>query len=128
MASSPKESPPAILIVDDDLGFLVWLGLTLSAGGFVTVPATTGPQAEQLLADLAIRINLAIVNLTLPRTAELAGLLKRRNPLVKVIAIQTASAGPALSIKTDGVHSRSRLGWITLVRKVLGIEKATGAR
>lgn len=128
MMASPKESPPAILIVDDDLGFLVWLGLTLSAGGFLTVPATTGPQAEELLAEIAIRIHLAIVNLSLPRTAELAAALKRRDPSVKVIAIQSDSAGPALTIKTDGSHSRSKLGWITLVRKVLGIEKATGAR
>ena len=124
MASPPRDSPTAILIVDDDLGFLVWLGLTLSAGGFVTVPATTSSQAEQLIAELGIRTNLAIVNLALPGMSDLTRGLKRRDASLKVISIQSAS-GPTLTIKTDASHSRSKQGWLTLVRKVLGMEKAT---
>ena len=124
MASPSKDSPPAILIVDDDLGFLVWLGLTLSAGGFVTVPATTGLQAEQLVAELGVRISLAIVNLALPGMSDLVRRLKRRDPSLKLISIRSSS-GPTLTIKTDASHSRSKQGWLTLVRKVLGIEKAT---
>jgi DNA-binding response OmpR family regulator len=129
MAAPPKESqPPAVLIVDDDLGFLVWLGLTLGNGGFVTVPATSGVQAKEVIDELGIRINLAIVNLTLPGALELGESLRRRDKSVKVIAIQNADAASSATIKIDAAHNRSKLGWVTLVRKTLGIEKATGAR
>ena len=128
MVSPPKAAPVAILIVDDDLGFLVWLGLTLSAGGFVTVPATSAFQARQLVQELGIRINLAIVNPGLPDTSDLASSMKQRDAALKVIAIQASSFGPSLAPKADASHSRSKLGWITLVRRILGIERATGAR
>ncbi len=127
MPSPTKESPPAILIVDDDLGFLVWLGLTLGAAGFVTVPAAATTQAGELIHELHIAINLAVVNLDLPGMSDFTASLTRRDPMVKIIAIQDSTAGPAPAIKTDASHSRSKLGWMTLVRKLMGIEKATGA-
>lgn len=122
----PKESPPAILIVDDDLGFLVWLGLTLSAGGFVTVPATTSAQAAGVIREMRITVNLAVVNFDLPGMPEFCNNLKSQNPSVKLIAIQ--GPGPSLAFKADAKHSRSKVGWVTLVRRLLGIEKGTGAR
>lgn len=127
MSSLPKTSPPAILIVDDDLGFLVWLGLTLGANGFVTVPATSGAQAKQVIEELRVTINLAIVNLALAGMSDLSDSLKQSDPSMKVIAIQNSRPRPSLTTRTDASHSRTRSGWITLVRKILGVEKATGA-
>lgn len=126
MRSLPKEFPPAILIVDDDLGFLVWLGLTLGAGGFVTVPATTSTQAGDVIYQMQITVDLAVVNFELPGMPEFCESLKRQNPSVKLISIQGSGASPAF--KSDAKHSRSRGGWVTLVRRLLGIEKGTGAR
>ena len=121
-----KGAPPGILIVDDDLGFVVWLGLTLGASGFVTVPANNGTQAKQVIEELRVKVDLAIVNLALPGVSDLTSNLRRRNSAVKVIAIQGAAAGPSLTIKLDGSHSRAKAGWATLVRRVLGIERAAG--
>lgn len=126
MRPIPRESPPAILIVDDDLGFLVWLGLTLGGAGFVTVPATASPQAREVIQEMRIKVSLAVVNLNLPGMVEFCESLKRQDPSVKLIGIQ--GTGPTTTFKTDATHSRSKVGWVTLVRKSLGIEKATGAR
>lgn len=126
MPSLPKEFPPAILITDDDLGFLVWLGLTLGGGGLVTVPATTTTQAEEVIRQMGITVSLAIVNFDLPGMPEFCQRLKSQNPSVKLIAIQ--GPGPGSAFQADAKHSRSKVGWVTLVRRLLGIEKGTGVR
>jgi DNA-binding NtrC family response regulator len=126
MPPLPRESATAILIVDDDLGFLVWLGLTLASGGFATVPATTASQAGEVIHQLRITINLAVVNLNLPGVPEFCASLKSQTPSIKLIAIQ--ELGPNSMFNVDARHSRSKVGWVTLVRRLLGIEKGTGAR
>ena len=66
-----------ILVVDDDLGFVVWLGQTLVANGYLTVPATSARQATTLLAELqTATIDLAIVNLALPSATTLIDSLR----------------------------------------------------
>jgi hypothetical protein len=75
---------------------------------------------------LRITINLAVVNLNLPGMPEFCESLKSQTPSIKLIAIQDLGPGPIFYV--DAKHTRSKVGWVTLVRRLLGIEKGTGAR
>lgn len=127
MSAPPKESSSAILIVDDDFGFIVWLGHTLAASGYITVPATSTQAAKQLIDELRIAICLVIVNLEVPGTADLVDTLQRRDPSVKTIAIGVTGPGTAPSINIDAAHSRSQSDWLATVRQVLDNDKLSGA-
>jgi hypothetical protein len=67
-----------------------------------------------------------VVNLNLPGVPEFCASLKSQTPSIKLIAIQ--ELGPNSMFNVDARHSRSKVGWVTLVRRLLGIEKGTGAR
>jgi len=57
---------PVILIVDDDLGFVWWLGALLAEAGYQTLPATSCRQALSRIKRLNGSLGAAIVNPTLP--------------------------------------------------------------
>src|SRR5690349_12901003 len=117
MSSHPIGSAPRILILDDDLGFLVWLGHMLAASGYLPIPAMTDAEAKGVVKELGITVNLAIVNLSLLTTADFLKTLKGGDPSLKVIAIQDS---PPDTTEVGAYHSRSRAGWLTTVRRVLG--------
>ena len=128
MPSNREPSPPTILLVDDDLGFVVWLGQTLASNGYLTVPAAGGQQAKQVMEELGIKICLAIVNLALPGVSDLVEMLQQRDPSIKVIAIRVTGSGITPTTKIDAAHSRSQSGWLGMVRQILGNGRAANAR
>ena len=78
-----------ILIVDSDLGFLAHLSKSLSAAGYLALPATTSQTAIPLLEELEnSKVDLLMVNFALPSTADLVTTLKERNQLLKIIAVE----------------------------------------
>ena len=50
-----------ILIVDPDLGFLFWLGHTLSTAGYAALPAKGMREACALVTQLSLRVDLLFV-------------------------------------------------------------------
>jgi DNA-binding response OmpR family regulator len=66
----------SILILDDDLGFVFWLGQTLDAAGYDSLPAKGVPEAIELLAQFRLRIDVLIARCTLPHVAEFANALR----------------------------------------------------
>ena len=123
-----KPAAPTILVVDDDLGFMVWLGETLSEAGYLSVPAVSGQQAERVLRDLHLNVKLVIVNFNLPGVIQLIETLRRRDASLKLIAIQEPAANmrsPVINV--DAAHIRSQVGWVALVRRILGRRRAATA-
>ena len=96
-------SPAVVLIVDDDLGFVVWLGVSLAAKGYATLPATSASGAQALIAELRVSPDMAMVNLKLAGTIELIKAQHRANPALKVIAIEDFSPS-ARRIAIDAAH------------------------
>jgi DNA-binding response OmpR family regulator len=88
-----KGSRKVILIVDNDLGFLVWLGLALAKHGFVSIPACGAQSAHQAVEALDLTIDLIILNFEIPGIMELIHKLKREAPKLKLIAIEDTSTG-----------------------------------
>ena len=75
-----------ILIVDNDFGFILWLGRALIAANLQPWPACNVSDAIVLVGETAAPVDLLIVNPSLPRTPELIVLLRRSQARPKVIA------------------------------------------
>lgn len=105
----------AVLIADADLGFVTWLGAKLASSGYTTLPATSASAARQLIDQLRVRPDLAVVNLELAGRFELVEALHRANPALQLIAI------------ADETHTRSEADWLATVERVLDLRKATRA-
>jgi len=77
-----------ILIVDDDLGFLFWLGSILTAAHYRPWPACSISDALDLVGrEPVVRLDLLIVNPTLPGISQLIALFRRTQPHLKVMGL-----------------------------------------
>jgi DNA-binding response OmpR family regulator len=90
-----------ILILDDDLGFVMWLGKVLAMAGYQALPATDGNEALALVRELKIEIALLIANLLAPGYLAVVAALNRQRIPPHIIAITDADTTGAGGI--DGV-------------------------
>ena len=113
MRSDEQYPAQTILIVDDDLGFVVWLGHTLAAAGYLTVPLTSAQESLRIIAELDLAaIDLAIVNPAMPGMAHLIDTLRSRQQYLQVIATDPSSRSV---IDLNAAEEE----WIAKVRRVL---------
>jgi DNA-binding NtrC family response regulator len=117
---------PTALIVDDDVGFILWLGEMLTESGYQAVPALNCRQALTLVKKLSVRVDVLVVNPELQGAARAMKLLASQHPKLRVVLIRDPSTpGPV----PDSAHATlerpsawepiSRPQWITQIRKVL---------
>ena len=66
-----------VLIIDSDLGFVFWLGQTLDAAGYETLPAKGVPEAIALLSKFRIAVDVLIVHSNQPGVDDFASELRR---------------------------------------------------
>lgn len=125
-ATTRPDAMTTILIADEDLGFVTWLGVKLASRGYATVPATSVSAARQLFDELHVSPDLAVVNLELAGAGDLIHLLRRGNRKLKVIAIEDVT--PIVRpIKVDATGSRSEADWLVTVERALNLRNATRA-
>jgi CheY-like chemotaxis protein len=79
-----------VLIVDPDLGFLLWLGQLLVGAGYVGLPAQTVREATALIGKLNLIIDLLIIDPTVAGAAEFVRSMRREQGHVRVIAVITS--------------------------------------
>lgn len=115
-----------VLIVDDELGFVIRLGVTLAENGYSTLPADTASTAQQLIHEVRVTPDLAIVNLELAGTVKMIEALHRANPALKVIAVEDVTP-ITRPIAVDATHSRAAVDWVATVKRVLDLRNASGA-
>ena len=125
------------LIVDHDLGFLMWLGDVFSEAGYQAVPALHCRQALALARRLDLPVTALVVNPELPGAGRIVATLAEVNPRLRVIHICNSAAHPDRGngngrTKPNGIHARftlrrpspsepvSRREWVENVRRVLG--------
>ena len=92
-----------VLIIDDHLGFLFWLGKILENAGYSVVPAVSIARAESILRLLALIPDLLIISLTLPDSSKFIRSLRRDWPSLRVIAAVDKEIQEAhrLSVEAD---------------------------
>jgi hypothetical protein len=115
-----KKSPalPAVLIVDEDLGFLGWLGELLTEAGYRTLPALNCRQAVSLIKKFKLTVDVIAVNEGLPGVSGMLSTLQRTHPPLKIVAIRNPAANHSKGIPahatlerpSDGNRSPGRIG------------------
>ena len=133
MLDSSGERVKTILLVDNDLGFLYWLGCTLCAAGYMALPAKNSQNAGELLSRLNIGIQLLVVNCSMRGTRAFAKALRRSQGHLKVIALigggeQPRPAFPgadASQPKRSCLGEFSELEWLETIEGVFARDAAT---
>ncbi len=118
---------PTALIVDDDVGFILWLGEMLTESGYQAIPALHCRQALTLVKKLALRVDVLVVNPELSGATQAMKTLSSGHPRLRVVLIRDPSAppGPVLDPnhatleRPSAWEPISRPQWVTKIRKVL---------
>ena len=119
-----------VIVIDDDLGFVFWLGHLLDEFGFAAFPARTIRDAEELRHELRLEPDLIIVNAALPGTAEFISQLRLEGGRFKVVAVAQHIDQPvapeigavAVRAKPSGRDEAAKLQWLRLVQGLLSTE------
>jgi hypothetical protein len=106
-----------VLIVDDDLGFVFWVGQALDVAGYNALPAKGVPEALSLVDLFAGRIDLLLIRTALPGAADFAAGLLRSQGTLKVIGL----------IDKDLQEAPDFPGWIAGLRRPCAMNEESKA-
>jgi hypothetical protein len=84
-----------VLIIDNDLAFVFWLGEILASAGYEPYPAQDVPQARQLLSNLPGPPALVIVNTCFPGAAAFLRAVRQSIGGLQAIGISDPSSDPS---------------------------------
>jgi len=132
-----------LLILDDDLGFQFWLAKSLEPFGYSIIPVDTVSKAKRMLRQLKLSLDLLVVNPEVDGATEFAASLRRRQPLLKVIALvpeqgknsslkdlypdaRRAKPDPSVIEHPSG-ESPAESDWARFIQEVAG-RRTTGVR
>jgi DNA-binding NtrC family response regulator len=116
---------PTVWIVDDDLGFVWWLGEIFAEAGCRTLPALSAEDAISLMKKLKAGMDVVVVNPELPGIRGMLQTLSRGNPHLRVVTIGASgelekkfTVGGRLPRPT-AFEPISRPEWLQNVRRLL---------
>jgi DNA-binding response OmpR family regulator len=116
-----------VLIVDDDLGFLLWISDALAVAEMQAIPAQNVQEADRLIRSLRATVDLLIVNPALAGVAEYAQSLRRVQGHLRVLAlIEETEDSHVVLPGVNAVRSRPEVvddcvksEWLDAIRDVL---------
>lgn len=76
-----------ILILDDDLGFALWLGQALATANCRVLPATTVTEAAALISHFDLTVDLVILNPSVAGGADFTYTLRREQGHLRVATL-----------------------------------------
>ena len=108
-----------VLVVDNDLGFMAYLCMTLTKYGYTAVPTSNAARAMLLLKELDVpHVDVLVVNFDVPGSLELAKALGS-----KVIAIERPSEGVTIAATLQRplrVSKKIEREWLRIFANLLG--------
>lgn len=115
-----------VLIVDEDLGFVFWLGCLLAEAGYQVWPARNGSDAAALLKELEAKLDLLVINPSAGGAAEFIEDQRRRSDF-KTVAVQgSQDESPMLLTGVDVTLTKpqsrdelSELEWVGVIDSIL---------
>ena len=129
------------LLVDRDLGFLMWLGEVFNELGWQAFPALHCRQALVLAKRSEFPVTLLVINPGLPGAARAVKALAGANPGLRVVLIVDSAADPnpggVKSRASNRMQARSKLErpspwepisrqeWVARVQRALADSRAT---
>jgi DNA-binding response OmpR family regulator len=117
-----------VLITDEDLGFVFWLGQALDAAGYEALPGRGIPEAIALLEYFKVTIDVLIVRFGMPGADAFANDLRSlQDGHLKVIALldegdehtASLSAWDAWQVKPRLPDENARGAFLKLIQDVL---------
>jgi DNA-binding response OmpR family regulator len=99
-------STRTILIVDNNLGFVLWAGWELQNAGYEVLPATTIATSKKLLEEFRPNLAILMINMLLRGATCLAARLRHAHPGLRVLAIVDEDQG--IENPAEGVIVRPR--------------------
>ena len=117
-----------ILIVDRDLGFVLWLGHILNKSGSVALPATTIAEAAEMVSLLDVRIDVLITAPGGDGVREFVEDLRLTSPHLQLVGVGSEEDSPRAIPFPEAVWKRRPQGgdeataweWVTLIRQTAG--------
>lgn len=123
---------PIVLIIDHDLGFLMWLGELFAELGFHPVPALNCRQALRRAGDLDLPISAVVMNPKLRGSRPMLAKLAQADPDLRVVLIQDSSdRSTTINMPRHRILQRptsaplSRPAWLAKIRGIFAND-ATG--
>ena len=118
-----------VLIVDDNVGFLFWLGEVLAGANYQPWPACSAADATKMLRTKRLaQLDLLVVNPSLRGTAPFIARLRRTRPTVKVLAVDPLNEKQVRGV--NAWHARpnradvsARQEWLREVGRVFGSQR-----
>lgn len=128
-ATESGEAMKTVLIVDEDLGFVFWLGRVLTDAGYQAVPAKGFSEAEALLNELNLEVDLLVVNSSLSSEAGFVDALRRSRANLKILAVLGENTESDSPMRNADIMARKPLRadraaaalWVRMVEQALGI-------
>ncbi len=121
----PLSGTPTVLIVDEDIGFVWWLGEIFHQLGCRVVPALSSREALSRIETAKLTVDLMVLNPALPEVSEMLKTLRRVRSL-KIVLIQAQGSLARPDLDADAVIERpsagdlvSRVDWTRTVRGLL---------
>jgi hypothetical protein len=132
--ADPAAATRTVLIVDDDLGFVWWLGDIFNEAGCRVLPALDCAEAVMLANRLGVEPDLIILNPSLDGASKLLEDYIRTKPALKIVTIGPPSSALGSSIPRHGTLERPspsdlilRRDWLEKLGQLLGQVEAAGA-
>jgi DNA-binding response OmpR family regulator len=123
---SQTQGGPTVLILDQDLGFVFWLGEIFHEAGCRVVPALDSEHAISITETFTLTIDVAVMNPTLPGVAAVLSALARRGRAAKVVAIRDEKIDAVGTTQADFVLKRpvgfeevSKAHWLERIQEIL---------
>lgn len=82
-----------ILILDDDLGFALWLGQALSAATCRVLPASSVTEAAALISHFDLTVDLVILNPSVAGGRDFTHTLRREQGYLRVATLDPPVSG-----------------------------------
>ena len=124
-------SGPTVLILDNDLGFVWWLGEIFSELGYDAVPALSCPQALSMIKELDLSVDLVILNPELPGISPIIRAMQHAHPAARIVMIgeSTPRAIEGLPIhgtleRPSGWEPTSRQEWLIKAKLLAKISRS----
>ena len=124
--TAPSSRNQAVVVVDDDLGFTVWVSQLLTEAGYKAVPAFSCLEAFSHIQQFSVGVDVVMVNAALPGVSDMLQTLARTHGPLRIILIKSPGVdvpamfpAHAMLEKPRGWEKVSRQDWLRRIGKSL---------
>lgn len=122
-----------VLILDDDLGFVFWLGHVLDAAAYSTLPAKSVPDAVLLVTQLGLTVDVLVINLSLAESLDFITALHSSQRDMRVVGVVNDPMEPvnipgvhAVRLKPSIRNEAAKVEWLQYIQRVLANQRHAG--